>query len=140
MKSDEEGNTDEIRMEITSSFVKAHKDLEKRHGETWIARITGVDQKYGYGRDFLGTTRMGRKKVFLLKDFYVDEVYEVSAIGWRDTFLCKEITDTHVVFELISNEEVLERCGCQKDVAVTLVQQLLKVTTKERAMMLIQKY
>jgi len=48
-----EGNTDEIRMEIHSQFVEQHEYWESRRGKNWIAKITGLDTKYGYKREFL---------------------------------------------------------------------------------------
>ncbi|MGD2250382.1 MAG: tyrosine-type recombinase/integrase [Candidatus Methanofastidiosia archaeon] len=65
-----EGDTDEIRMEIHSCFVKKHECWEKR-GKNWIARITGLDKKYGYKREFLETVKVGTEKVFRLEDFHI---------------------------------------------------------------------
>ncbi len=141
-------NSDEIIMEITSQFVRKHEYWENR-GKNWIARITGLDEKYGYKREFLQTTKIGKEKVFLLEDFHVGEIYEVASlhsgggtthVGLRDTFVCTEITETHVVLECISQEGVLKRCCNQKNVAVNLVQQLLKVVTKDEAVELIEVY
>ena len=74
-----EGNSDEIRMEINSCFVKTHEYWEKRRGgKNWIAHITGLDTTYGYKREFLQTVRLGRKTVFRLEDFHVGEIYEVA--------------------------------------------------------------
>ena len=54
-------NTDEIRMEIQSCFVKTHEYWEKRRGgKNWIAHITGLDKKYGYKREFLETVKVGK--------------------------------------------------------------------------------
>jgi len=51
-----EGNTDEIKMEISSCFVKKHEYWDSRRGgKNWIAKITGLDKKYGYKREFLQT-------------------------------------------------------------------------------------
>ncbi len=142
-------NSDEIVMEITSQFVRKHEYWENR-GKNWIARITGLDERYGYKREFLETTKIGKEKVFLLEDFRVGEIYEVASIsstggsthvGLRDTFICAEITETHVVLECISREEVLRRSSNQENVvAVNLVQQLLRVVTKDEAVELIQVY
>ena len=142
------GNSDEIRMEIASCFVRKHEYWENR-GKNWIAKITGLDERYGYKREFLDTTRIGREKVFLLEDFRVGEIYEVASlyttggtthVGLRDTFVCTEITETHVVLECIPKEEVLERCSNQEEntAAANLVQQLLKIVTKDEAVELIQ--
>ncbi|MBU7027491.1 MAG: hypothetical protein HXS48_11195 [Theionarchaea archaeon] len=143
------GNFDEIRMEITSCFVRKHEYWVKR-GKNWIARITGLDTRYGYKREFLETTRIGREKVFLLEDFHVGEIYEIASIytssgtikGLKDTFVCTEITQTHVVLECIPQEEVLKRYTDQKEnvAAQNLVQQLLKIVTKDEAVELIQVY
>ncbi len=60
------GNFDEIRMEITSCFVKKHEYwVKRRRGKNWIARIAGLDTRYDYKREFLETTRIGREKAFL---------------------------------------------------------------------------
>jgi len=136
------GNTDEIRMEINSCFVRKHEYWESR-GKNWIAKITGLDERYGYKREFLDTTRIGREKVFLLEDFRVGEIYEVASlytaggsahVGLRDTLVCTKITKTHVVLECISKEEVLEGFSDQEEntAAANLVQQLLKIVTKMR--------
>jgi hypothetical protein len=141
-------NFDQIKMEIHSCFVRKHKYWENR-GKNWIPRITGLDERYGYKREFLETTSVGREKVFLLEDFRVGDIYEIASmhsrggsthVGFRDTFVCTEITETHVVLECISQEEVLERCDDQEKVAVNLVQQLLKIVTKDEAVELIQVY
>ncbi len=143
------GNTDEIVMEIHSCFVRKHEYWENR-GKNWIARITGLDERYGYKREFLETTKIGKEKVFLLQDFHVGGLYEVASmhstggsthVGLKDTFICTEITETHVVLECISQEEVLKRCNNQVNlVAADLVQQLLKIVTKDEAVELIQVY
>jgi len=141
-------NFDEIRMEITSCFVRKHEYWENR-GKNWIAKITGLDERYGYKREFLDTTRIGREKVFLLEDFCVGEIYEIASlyttggnthVGLKDSFVCTEITDMHVVLECIPQEEVLERYSNQEEntAAVSLVQQLLKIVTKDEAVKLIQ--
>ena len=54
------GDTNEIRMEIQSCFVKKHECWENR-GKNWIARITGLDKKYGYKREILETAKVGSK-------------------------------------------------------------------------------
>ena len=141
-------NFDEIRMEITSCFVRKHEYWENR-GKNWIAKITGLDERYGYKREFLETTRIGREKVFQLEDFRIGEIYEVASIqttggsthvGLRNTFVCRKITEAHVVLECVSKEEVLERCSDQEEntAAVNLVQQLLKIVNKDEAVKLIQ--
>ena len=145
------GNFDEIRMEITSCFVRKHEYWEKRRrGKNWIARITGLDTRYGYKREFLETTRIGREKVFLLEDFHVGDIYEIASIytvggttkGLKDTFVCTEITQTQVVLECIPQKEVLKRYTNQEEnvAAQNLVQQLLKIVTKDEAVKLIQVY
>ncbi|MBU7046666.1 MAG: hypothetical protein HXS54_09540, partial [Theionarchaea archaeon] len=112
----------------------------------WIARITGLDERYGYKRDFLETTRLGREKVFLLEDFQIGDIYEVASLhtgsydGLKDTFVCIEITETHVILEYISPEEVLDKISSEESLAVNLVQQLLRVVTKDEAVELIEVY
>ena len=141
-------NFDEINMEVYSCFVKKH-EYWKNRGKNWIARITGLDERYGYKREFLETTSIGKEKVFLLEDFCIGGVYEVASlyrtggkthVGLRDTFVCTQISDTHVVLECISQEEVLERCSNQTTTAVNLVQQLLKIVNKDEAVELIEVY
>jgi hypothetical protein len=142
-------NSDEIRMEIHSCFVKKH-EYWKNRGKNWIARITGLDEKYGYKREFLETTRIGREKVFLLEDFRVGDTYEIASlytaggtthVGLKDTFVCTEISETQVVLECISHEDVLERGTNQENtIAAHLVQQLLRIVNKDEAVELIEVY
>lgn len=144
-----EGDTDEIRMEIQSCFVKKHECWEKR-GKNWIARITGLDKKYGYKREFLETAKVGTEKVFRLEDFHIDEIYEIASIkggaakkiNVKDAFECVKITETHVVLRYLTQEEVIQRLGEERTevIAVNLVQQLLKIVTKDQAKRLIQHY
>lgn len=138
-------NCDEIRMEIQSCFVRTHEYWE-RNGKNWIARITGLDEKYGYRREFLESVQLGREKVFLLEDFHIGEIYEIASIsrtgrhiGVKDMFLCTGIDETCVVLELISQEDILEKmCNRKENVAVQLVHQLLKIVPKDEAVKLIQ--
>jgi len=139
-------NCDEIKMEIQSCFVKTHEYWE-RNGKNWIARITGLDEKFGYRREFLETVPLGREKVFLLEDFHIGEIYEIASIsrtggvihnGLRDTFLCTEINEICVVLEIISQEDVLEKMYNRKEnVAIHLVHQLLEIVPKDEAVKLI---
>lgn len=145
-----EGNTDEIKMEINSCFVRKHEYWERRHGKNWIARITGLDKKYGYRREFLQTVTIGTEKVFRLEDFHIGEIYEIASISAggnghvkiKDAFECMEITETHVILKYLTQDEVIEILGEEnKDViAQSLVQQLLKIVTKDQALKLIQYY
>jgi hypothetical protein len=127
-------NSDEIRMKIYSCFVKKYEYWNRR-GKNWIARITGLDERYGCKREFLQTTRLGREKIFLLEDFRFGEIYEIASlffaggtshVGVKDTFVCTKITETHVVLELILQEEVLKRLSDQRRniAAINTVQQL----------------
>ena len=122
-------NFDEIRMEITSCFVRKHEYWENR-GKNWIAKITGLDERYGYKREFLETTRIGREKVFLLEDFCVGEIYEIASIhttggtthvSLKDTFVCTEITETHVILSVFqwrkfSKDAVVKRRTWQQQI------------------------
>jgi len=147
-----EGNTDEIRMEIQSCFVKTHEYWEKRRGgKNWVARITGLDTKFGYRRQFLETVKVGKKKVFQLEDFHVGEIYEVASmytagvskcVHVRDTYECIEITEDQVVLSCVTQDEVIERFGENNGdlVAESLVEQLLKIVTKDQAINLIQQH
>ena len=109
-----EGDTDEIRMEINSCFVKKHECWE-RCGKNWIARITGLDKKYGYKREFLETTKVGTEKVFRLENFHIGDIYEITSIkggvakriNVKDAFECVEITETHVVLRYLTQELLL---------------------------------
>ncbi|MBU7045481.1 MAG: hypothetical protein HXS54_03515 [Theionarchaea archaeon] len=109
------GNTDEIRMEIHSRFVKKHEYWVAK-GKNWIARITGLDKRYGYKREFLETVRIGREKVFFVKDFCMGEIYEVVSlskrgrIGVKDVFECIDVTETEVVLQRITQDEVIAAC------------------------------
>ena len=147
-----EGNTDEIRMEIQSCFVKTHEYWEKRRGgKNWIAHVTGLDKKYGYKREFLETVKVGKKKVFQLEDFHVDEIYEVASmytagvskcVHVRDTYECVEITEDQVILSCCTQDEVIERFGENNGdlVAESLVEQLLRVVTKDQAIRLVQQH
>ena len=143
--------TEEIRMEITSAFVKKHEFwVNHVRGKNWIARITGLDRVYGYRREFLQMVHMGQEKVFQLTDFVVDGVYEVASEYFtgsgkksrylRDTFVCREITETHVVLEWISQEEVVRRFAEENGVTVaeSLAKQLLRIVSPRKAKALIE--
>lgn len=143
-------NFDELRMEIHSWFVKKHEYwIKRKRGKNWIARITGLDERYGFKREFLEPVRMGKEKVFRLEDFHIGAVYEVASvycpgksehISIRDTYECTEITETHVVLQCVTQDEVIRKFskGNKSTVAKNLVQQLLEVVTKEEAVNLIQ--
>ena len=146
-----EVNTDEIRMEIHSQFVEQHEYWESRRGKNWIAKITGLDKKYGYKREFLKSVKAGTKKVFHLEDFHIGEIYEIGSISTggglkrinvKDTFECAEITETHVVLRCISQDEVIRKLGEKNTdiIAQNLVRQLLRIVTKDQALKLIQYY
>ena len=146
-----EGNTDEIRMEINSCFVKTHEYWEKRRGgKNWIAHITGLDTKYGYKREFLQTVKVGREKVFRLEDFRIAEIYEVASmytagaskcVHVRSTYECEEITEDQVILRCITQDEVIGRFGETNGnvVAENLVKQLLNIVTKDEAVTLISE-
>ena len=118
--------------------------------KNWIARITGLDKKYGYKREFLESTKVGTEKVFHLEDFRIGEIYEITSIKGgvsrrikiKDAFECVEITETYVALRYLSQEEVIQGLGEEKTdiIAVNLVQQLLKIVTKDQAVNLIQHY
>ena len=141
---------EEIRLEIISCFVEKHEYWSKRRGgKNWIAHIRGLDPYYGYKREFLQPVLMGRKKVFQLEDFVVGEVYEICSEYYlasrkrftdiRDTFVCREITETHVVLEYISQKDVVKRfTEGNSFVAETLVRQLLRIVDVEEARNLIE--
>lgn len=139
------GNTDEIRMEIVSWVVNPHQYWEKK-GKNWIARITGLDKTYGYKREFLETVKVGKEKVFLLKDFHLGDIYEVASIprgaqhySVKDTFECVEI-GSDIVLRYVTQDEVIQKIteNNQDIVAESLVQQLLRIVTKEKAVALIE--
>ena len=145
-----EGNTDEIRMEITSCFVKKHEYWESRRGgKNWIARITGLDKKYGYKREFLRTVSVGREKVFHLEDFHLGEIYEVASmytagggrhINVRGTYECEEITEDHVLLRCCTQDEVIAGLSESRNyVAESLARQLLNIVTKDEAVTLISE-
>ena len=60
----------------------------------------------------------------------------------RGTYECVEITEDQVVLSCITQDEVIQRFGENNGdlVAESLVQQLLKVVTKDQALNLIQKH
>jgi hypothetical protein len=140
-------NTDEIRMEITSWFVKTHEYWETYKGKNWIARIIGLDKRYGYQREFLETVRVGKEQVFHVKDFHLGDIYEVASLARgaqrfsiKDTYECVEITETDVVLQCIPQEGVIKRLTDRNRdiIAESLVQQLLRIVTKEQAVVLIE--
>ena len=146
-----EGNTDEIRMEIQSCFVKKHEYWEKRRGgKNWVAHITGLDTKYGYKREFLKKVHMGKEIVFRLADFHIGETYEVASmytagagkcVHVRGIYECIEITEDQVILRCITQDEVIGRFGESNGdvVAESLVKQLLNIVTKDEAVSLISK-
>jgi len=145
------GNTDEIRMEIHSQFVEQHEYWESRRGKNWIAKITGLDAKYGYQREFLKSVKAVTKKVFHVEDFHIGETYEIGSISTggglkrinvKDTFECAEITETHIVFRYVSQDEEIKKLGEKNTdiIAQNLVRQLLRIVTKDQALKLIQYY
>jgi hypothetical protein len=132
-------------MEIRAWFVKKHQYWEN-HGKNWIARVTGLHKQYGYTREFLETVKMGKEKVFLLKDFRIGEVYEVAStpkrnkrFSIRGVFECVQITDT-VVLQCMTQEEVIKRFTSveKSGTAENLVHKLLKIVTKDQAVSLIE--
>jgi len=139
-------------MEIQSCFVKTHEYWQKRRGgKNWIAHITGLDKKYGYKREFLETVKVGREKVFQLEDFHVGEIYEVASmytagiskcVHLRGAYECVEIIEDQVVMSCCTQDEVIEKFGENNGdlVAESLVQQLLRVATKDQALKLIQQH
>ena len=141
---------EEIRLEINSCFVEKHEYWSKRQGgKNWIAHIRGLDPYYGYKREFLQPVLMGRKKVFQLRDFVVGDIYEICSEYYlasrkrftdiRDTFVCREITETHVVLEYMSQKDVVKRFTQENSfVAETLVRQLLRIVDVEEARNLIE--
>jgi hypothetical protein len=145
-----EGDINEIRMGINSCFVKRHEYWENGRGKNWIARITGLDKKYGYKREFLEPVRIGTETVFRLEDFHIGEIYEIASISaggvrhikLKDAFECTEITETYIVLRYLTQEEVIERLGEENIhvIANSLVQQLLRIVTKDQALELIQRY
>ncbi len=96
-----EGNTDEIRMEINSCFVKTQEYWEKRHGgKNWVAHITGLDKKYGYKREFLQTVKVGKAKVFQLEDFRLGEIYEVASTYTAGAIKCVHVRGIYECIEI----------------------------------------
>jgi hypothetical protein len=144
------GNTESIKMEVNSCFVKKHEFWVKhKRGKNWIAHVTGLDRTYGYKREFLQMVKMGRESTFQLGDFMIGEVYEVCSeyyttsgkktTNLRGTYLCKEITETHILLECISEQEVIQRFSEESNtvVAKTLVYQLLRVVGPQEAKVLV---
>jgi hypothetical protein len=137
-------------MEIDSCFVRRHGYWENGRGKNWIARITGLDKKYGYKREFLEPVKIGTGTVFRLEDFHIGEIYEIASISTggirhiklKDAFECTEITETHIVLRYLTEEEVIEKLGEENTyvIAHKFVQQLLRVVTKDQAFELIQCY
>ena len=147
-----EGNTDEIRMEIRSCFVKKHEYWERRRGaRNWIARIRGLDRQYGYKREFLEMVQVGGEKVFHLEDFHLGGIYEIASIytagksqytSLRGTYECVEVRKDQITLRYATQDEVFERLSGEDKslVAENLVQQLLKVVTKDQAVNLIHQH
>jgi len=138
-------------MEIHSQFVEQHEYWERGRGKNWIAKITGLDTKYGYKREFLKSVKVGTKKVFHLEDFHIGKIYEIGSvytggglkrINVKDTFECVEITETHVVLRYVSQDEVIKKLGEKNTdiIAQNLVRQLLRIVTKDQALKMIQHF
>lgn len=131
------GNTDEIRMEIHSWFVKKHEYWVAK-GKNWIARITGLDKIYGFKREFLETVLMGKEKVFYVKDFHMGEIYEVVSlskkgrIAVKDVFECIGMTEAEIVLQRISQAEVINLyTGKDQGKAAENLVQLLHLSVKK---------
>ncbi len=96
------------------------------------------------------TVKVGTEKVFHLEDFHIGDIYEIASIkggvtkriNVKDAFECVEIAETQVVLRYLIQEEVIQRLGEERTdvIAVNLVQQLLKVVTKDQAVKMIQHY
>ena len=95
-----EGNTDEIRMEISSCFVKTHEYWEKRRG----------------GRNWEPIC-IGRETVFRLEDFHISEIYEKTSmytagaskcVHVRGAYECREIAEGQVILRCVTQDEVIE--------------------------------
>ena len=50
-----------IEMEVIGDFVRKHEYwVNHRRSKNYIARITGLDKKFGYKREFLGKVKSGK--------------------------------------------------------------------------------
>ena len=60
----------------------------------------------------------------------------------RDTYECIEVTEDQVVLSCVTQDEIIERFGENNGdlVAESLVKQLLKIVTKDKALKLIQQH
>jgi hypothetical protein len=90
---------------------------------------------------------MGTGIVFRLEDFHIGEIYKIASISadipcvkLKDAFECTEITETHIVLKYLTQEEVIERLGedSRNVVVNNLLQQLLRIVSKEKAAELIE--
>ena len=89
-------------------------------------------------------------KAVRIRRLHVGDIYEIAPIkggvakkiNVKDAFECVEITETHVVLRYLIQEEVIQRLGEERTdvIAVNLVQQLLKIVTKDQAVNMIQHY
>jgi len=104
---------------VEGAYVEKPQEwVTHRRGKNYIARIIGFDKDFGLRREFLEHPRVGRRTYFLLKDFKVDEVYEIKCIYYSARgnehvyldgfFICKEINEKEVVLEEISQEEMMK--------------------------------
>ncbi|MGB9661360.1 MAG: hypothetical protein ACPL5F_04995 [Moorellaceae bacterium] len=88
---------------------------ESRKGGAYIARITGLDQKYGYAREFLGQKEYPRdnKGVVLVKvqtkDLHEGDLLEIRCGGsWKNDYRDFYIWENNDV-RIISEKELRQR-------------------------------
>jgi len=117
---------------LEGEFVeKPAQWVHHKRSTNYIARITGLDPKYGFARDFLDKVYLGKKTYFHIKDFDVGEVYEFRCIYYtgrgredprlKGLFICVHKGDDAVAFMPISEED-----------AVRVIKQKIGIETAEQ--------
>lgn len=111
---------DKIEMEIVGKeFVRKHDHWEyHRRGKNYIAHITGLNDEYGFAREFLERSKLGKETFFKAEDFKVGEIYEIVSIYYsgsgnpsanvKDFYICTK-KNGKLEFEKRSNDEVIIR-------------------------------
>ena len=147
-------NVKELILErVNKTFVARPSQWEyHKRGKNWGARLTGLDAKYGFARKFLNLTDFSGEKLYKLEDFEAGGFYEWKCIYFsgggspsvalEGIFRLTEITDSEVKFVEATSEEAikaLEEVKSSLDQARILVEKLVKLVGKDRAIELLKE-
>jgi len=91
--------------------------VNHRRSKNYIAHVVGLDNKFGFKRDFLDRVRLGKKTYFKKEDFIPEEIYDMRFVYYTgggnpvpelEAFMkCVSNDGKKVVFEEISTEDVI---------------------------------